>query len=32
MAERRRHREHEPYLDALRDARQWWAGHREVRH
>jgi predicted amidophosphoribosyltransferase len=29
LAERVRHRDHQPYLDALRAARQWWAEHRE---
>lgn len=24
-AQRQRHRDHEPYLDALREAREWWA-------
>jgi hypothetical protein len=32
FGERVRHRDHGPYLDALRDARRWWADHREVRH
>ena len=26
-AKRIRYRDHEPYLDALREARQWWAEH-----
>gem|GEM_PF-6005269 len=28
-AQRQRHRDHQPYLDALNEVRQWWALHRE---
>ena len=27
VARRISYRDHEPYLDALREARQWWAEH-----